>query len=190
MPLRQGTLATHEKYATDAESLDRVEAARARFETATKDIEAGISNANISIDAATTEESPTHHCLCGPITFLFTVLVVIPGLLFIALPSLFIIAGKHHRIADDFTFAYCTSVGATLSIYAHMLCIQCRKQDSLAEALLESLWFISVVLGSLIGLGFALRVAYWIVTCIWWLVGDVVLAIWGGRALLSGTGES
>lgn len=184
---RQRSLSLSEQDAKHAERADLLEGTRDGIETETRDIEAGITGANTPVDATTWEESPTQYRMCCASIFLFTILIVIPGLLFIAIPSLFIILGYRENIADLFTNVYAAGLVLCFCWYTAVLVAKDHAEGKARDTLRAALAYMSAVLGTLIGVGWGLRVEYSMATGIWYYVGEAVLEVWGGEAALNGT---
>lgn len=143
---------------------------------------------------ATNSEEKREGSIAGDIAiFLATILIVIPGILYVGLPSLFIITGQSHRMVVHFSWVYWLLVGISYGVYPGLLAAIKEEKDTRRDALLRACGYVALGLGWLAGFGFSVRMLYWIflgiwfvISGIWWFVSGVVVLIWGGAPTLDG----
>jgi hypothetical protein len=102
------------------------------------DLDAGVSDEPTPNYAAETEEPPACYALANLAVLLNVVVIVVPLLLFIALPSWLIITGQRHRMENCFYQVYWSCVGLVNGAYLGMVCDQiwqgARVRDALAQS--------------------------------------------------------
>ena len=161
------------------------------------DVEAGVSDDTTTNDESEAKDAPARYALGNLGISLAAVFIVVPLLLFIALPSWFIITGQRHQMEKYFYLVYCCCVGLANGAYLGLLCDQIWQRKRVRDASITSLKWTWIVLAWMIGAGFGFRILYhicfgiaYLIVAAWDFIWEIAVAIWDGKVVHEATKAS